>query len=186
MLEAERGGDVVEIGHGAHVDPGLRHRDDDIGKAEAEPLDQHDASVGLRNHLAHQILAGDAEMHRALRELRGDFGGREISDLDAVEAGNGAAIIARAARLDQLEPGAREKAFRVFLQPAFRRNREDERRAHDAPPLDREPLDPGGKADRRDRLVGAEPREQAVIASARDQRILPVRVGSCSSNTKPV
>ena len=40
VLEAERGGDVVEIGHGAHVDPGLRHGDDDIGEAEAELVDE--------------------------------------------------------------------------------------------------------------------------------------------------
>ena len=55
------------IGHGAHVDPGLRHRDDDIGKAEAEAFDQHDALVGVGDHLAHQILAGDAEVDGALR-----------------------------------------------------------------------------------------------------------------------
>ena len=67
VLEAEGGGDVVEIGHAAHVDPGLRHGDDDIGEAEAEPVDQHHLPVGIGDHLAHQVLAGDAEMHRALR-----------------------------------------------------------------------------------------------------------------------
>ena len=82
-MQPERGGDVVEIGHAAHVDPGLRHRDHDIGEAEAEPFDQHHAPVGIGDHLAHQVLAGDAEMHRALPELRRDFGGRKIGDLDA-------------------------------------------------------------------------------------------------------
>ena len=67
-LQAERGGDIVEIGHGAHVDPGLRHRHDDIGVAEAERLEQHDARVGVGDHLAHQVFAGDAEMHGALRQ----------------------------------------------------------------------------------------------------------------------
>ena len=43
VREAERGGDIVEIGHAAHVDPGLRHRDHDIGMTEAEPFDQHHA-----------------------------------------------------------------------------------------------------------------------------------------------
>ena len=33
---AEAGEDVVEIGHGVDVDPGLRHSDHDIGAAEAE------------------------------------------------------------------------------------------------------------------------------------------------------
>ena len=69
VLEAERGRDVVEIGHAAHVDPGLRHRDHDIGVAEAEPVDQHDMLVGIGDLLAHQVLAGDAEMHHALRQL---------------------------------------------------------------------------------------------------------------------
>ena len=101
MGVAERGADVVEVGHGAHVDPGLRHRHHHVGEAEAEPFDQHHFAVGVRDHLAHQVFAGDAEMHGAGRELRGDFGGRQIGDLDAVEPGDGAAIVARAARLDQ-------------------------------------------------------------------------------------
>ena len=73
-------------------------------------------------------------MHGALRELRGDFGGREIGDLDAVEPGDGAAIVARAARLDQREAGAGEEGLGVLLQPALGRHGEDQRRAHAAPP----------------------------------------------------
>ena len=85
MTQPERGRDIVEIGHGADIDPGLRHRDHDIGEAEAETVEQDHALVGPRDHLAHQILAGDAHVRRALRELRGDLGGRKIGDLDAVE-----------------------------------------------------------------------------------------------------
>ena len=62
--------DVVDVGHGAHVDPGLRHGHHDIGEAKAKPLDQHHALLGVGNHLAHQVFAGDAEMHGAGRELR--------------------------------------------------------------------------------------------------------------------
>ncbi len=102
---------------------------------------QHDAFVVLRDHLAHQILAGDAEMCGALRELGGDLGGRQIGDLDAVEAGNGAAVIARAAGLDEFEPGPGEKVFRILLQPAFGRHGEDEWRIHDAPPAARSSID---------------------------------------------
>ena len=133
MGVAERGGDVVEIGHGAHVDPGLRHRHHDIGKAKAEALDQHHFGVRIGDHLAHQVFTGDAKMHRALRQLAGDFGRRQIGDLDAVEPGDGAAIVACPARLDQRKAGAREEAFRVFLQPAFRRHGQHQR-GHDAPP----------------------------------------------------
>ena len=70
VAQPERGRDVVEIGHAAHVDPGLRHRDHDIGEAEAEPLDHHHALLDVGDHLAQQILAGDAEMDGALRQLR--------------------------------------------------------------------------------------------------------------------
>ena len=133
VLEAERGRDIVEIGHAVHVDPGLRHRHHHIGMAEAERVDEHDVPIGVRDHLAHEILAGDAEMHRALRQQLDDLGGREIGDLDARQVGDRAAIVARAARLDEFEAGAREERFRVLVQPALGRHGDDERRAHDAP-----------------------------------------------------
>ena len=69
----ERGRDVVEIGHAAHVDPGLRHRDHDVGGAKAEAIDHDDTLCEVRDHLAQQVLAGDAEVHRALRELASDL-----------------------------------------------------------------------------------------------------------------
>ena len=134
VLEPERGGDIVEVGHAAHVDPGLRHGDDDIGETEAEPVDEHDLPVGVGDHLAHQILAGDAEMDGALRELRGDFRRRQIGDLDAVKSGDGAAVVARSARLDELKPGARKEGLGVLLQAAFRGDGEKKRGAHAAPP----------------------------------------------------
>src|SRR5262249_5091572 len=74
-----------------------------------------------------------AEVHRPRGELPRDLGGREICDLDVVEARDRAAIVARPARLDEREAGAREEAFRVLLQPALGRYRDDER-AHCAPP----------------------------------------------------
>jgi len=73
VLEAEGGRDVVEIGHAAHVDPGLRHGDGNVGKAEAEPVDEQHAPVGIGKELAYQVFAGDAEMQRTLPELRRDF-----------------------------------------------------------------------------------------------------------------
>jgi len=134
VLEPEGGRDVVEIGHAAHVDPGLRYGNGDVGETETELVDEHDLPIDIGNHLPQQILAGNAEMDGALAELRGDFRRREVSDFDAVEAGNGPAIIARAARLDQFEPRPREESFDALLQAAFRRHGEDERRAHAAPP----------------------------------------------------
>jgi len=85
--------------------------------------------VGVRHHLAHQILAGDAEMHRALRELAGDLRRRKVGDFNAVETGNGAAIVACAARLDEFKARAGKKRLGVLLQPALRRDGEEERRA---------------------------------------------------------
>src|SRR5262249_60172867 len=113
---------------------GLRYRDHHIGKTKSQSGDQDHAFVGLRDHLAHQILASDAEMHRALAELLGDFRCRKICNLDTVESGNGAAIVARAARLDELQPGTGEEVLRVLLQPALGGDSENEPPAHDAPP----------------------------------------------------
>ena len=135
VAQPECGRDVIEIGHVAHVDPGLRHGDDDIGETEAEPRHHDDAPVRLRDHLAHQILAGDAEMHGALAELLGDLGRRQISHLDAVEAGDGAAIVAGAARLDQFEAGAGKKASAFCCSRPFDGTaRRSGARVHAAPP----------------------------------------------------
>ena len=89
--------------------------------------------VGIR--FADLVLAGHAEMHRADAELRGDVRGGEIGDLDARHSGDGAAVFARAARLDELQARAREEAFRVLLQAALRRDGENERRAHGSVPI---------------------------------------------------
>src|SRR5205823_3291304 len=118
----------------ASVDPGLRHRHHDIGAAEAETVDQQHALVGIRNAFAHQVLAGHAEMHRAAGQLRGDLARRKVGDLDVVEADDAATIVTRAARLRQRKSCAREEGFGVLLQAALRGDRQNERRAHDAPP----------------------------------------------------
>ena len=86
------------------------------------------------DHLAHEVFAGDAEMDGALRQLLGDFGGRQVGDLDAVDAVNSAAIVARAARLDEFQAGTRKKCFGALLQTALGRYSDDER-AHDASPM---------------------------------------------------
>ena len=117
----------------------------------------------------------------------GDFGGREIRDLDAGQAGDRAAIVAGAARLDQLQAGAREERLGVLLQPALGGHGEDQRRAHGAPPLAADALDPDRKADRRDRRLA----RRAGSAVRRSGRRRPAgrsarRPASCSSNTKPV
>ena len=119
MLGTESGGDVIEISHGADVDPGLRHGDHHIGAAEPEAVDQQDALVGVGNGFAHQVFAGDAEMDHAARQLPGDLARREIRDLDTVEPGDGAAIVARTARLCQCKSGAGEESLGVLLQAAL-------------------------------------------------------------------
>jgi hypothetical protein len=73
-------------------------------------------------------------MNGAGGELRGDFGRRQIGDFDAVEPADGAAIVARAARLDQRKTRAREEGFGVFLQSPLGRDGQHQSRAHDASP----------------------------------------------------
>ena len=108
-------------------------------------------------------------MHGALRQQLRDLGGREIGHLDVRQVGDGAAIVARAARLDQLEPGALEERLGVLLQAALGRHRDHERRAHfplrTAASRSIQTAKPtAGIGSRR-----AEPREQAVVAPAGDQ-----------------
>ena len=84
--------------------------------------------VGVGDLLAHEVLAGDAEMRGAGGELADDLGRREKGDLDARQPGDGAAIVARAAPLHEFEPGAGEERRGVLLQPPLRGHGEDQRR----------------------------------------------------------
>ncbi len=134
MVMTEGGSDVVHIGHRAYIDPGLRYCDNNIGEAKAEPLDKHDVPVGFRNHLANEVFAGDAKMNGSRRELACDFGCGQVSDLDIVEPGDRATVVARPPRLDQRQPRAHEERLRILLQAALGRNGEDKRPAHGVSP----------------------------------------------------
>ena len=126
-------------------------------------------------------------MHRALRQQVDDLGSREVRHLDAGKVGDRAAIVARPARLDQFEPGAREEDFRVLLQPALGGHGDDERRAHGLLRNAASRSIQTAKPTAGDRVGAAEPREQSVIAAARHQLSGHLRSrASCSSNTKPV
>src|SRR5690606_16435296 len=74
-------------------------------------------------------------MRAALRELRGDVGGREIGHLDAVEPVDRAAIFPRAARLHQRQPGTGEEILRLLLEPALGGHRKDQLAVHRALPM---------------------------------------------------
>ena len=108
-------GDIFEIGHGLHVDPGLGHRDHDIGRAEPEFGQQRDLGVGGFQRLADEVFAGDPHVGLARCQQADDFAGGNEGDFHAFDAFERAAIIARAAALRELEPGATEEGERVFL-----------------------------------------------------------------------
>ena len=124
---AIRRSDVVQIGHGAHVDPGLGRGDHDIGVAEAERAQKLEPRLDVGHFLAHQILAGDAEMRGSSGKLADDLGRRDIGDLDARQPGDGAAIVARSPPLHEFEPGAGEESLGCLLQSPLGRNSENER-----------------------------------------------------------
>ena len=75
--------------------------------------------LGLRLGLDDEVFAGDAEMRGARGEILDDFRCGQEGDLDIVDAGEHAAIVARAARLLHDEAGAGEKGVGVFLQAAL-------------------------------------------------------------------
>src|SRR5476651_1833913 len=50
---------------------------DNLGFGSANVVvDQQHVLIGVGDRFAHQVLAGDAEMHRAARQLRGDLARR--------------------------------------------------------------------------------------------------------------
>ncbi|HMN54388.1 MAG TPA: transcription-repair coupling factor, partial [Sphingopyxis sp.] len=69
-----------EIGHGRDVDPELRHRDHDVGMAEAERPQELDLGLCLRDELAHEVLE---DLFPAGEDagLRVDFFGDEIESI---------------------------------------------------------------------------------------------------------
>src|SRR5262249_43558214 len=80
------------------------------------------------------VLAGHAEMHYPLRQKLRDLGSREIGHLDPGKIRDRAAVIASAARLDEVEARAGEKCFGVLLQAALGRNRDHKSGSHGAAP----------------------------------------------------
>ena len=102
---------------------------------EAEPVDEDDALPGVGDVLAHQVLAADPEMNGPLRHLRDDLGNRQVGDFDPGKPGQRAAILARAARLHQVEAGAGKEGVRVLLQAALGGDGEHQRSAHVALPI---------------------------------------------------
>ena len=129
---AQRGRDIVEIGHRTHVDPGAGHGHHHIGIAEPERCEKSQPALGVRDRLAYQILAGDAEMRASARELRRDLGGRKEKDFDIFDAFESASIIAQPPLPGEAQARPREESVRSLLQPALRGNGDDEP-AHCAP-----------------------------------------------------
>ena len=119
VLRTKRRRDIVEIRHGADIDPRLRYCDDHIGAAEAEAFNQHHALVRVGYALSDQILAGDTEVNGAPCQLGCDLARRQIGDLDIVETRDSTSIVARTARLRQCETRAREESIGVLLQPSL-------------------------------------------------------------------
>ena len=105
MALAELGGDVVKVGHGVDVEPGFRHRDHDIGRAEAKAGLDRGLALPVGDVLAQQVLAGDAEVDAALADLACDLGGRQEGDLDVVATLDAGAVFSVVAGQADGEPG---------------------------------------------------------------------------------
>ena len=123
---AEIGGDILDVDHVGDVDPGLRRGDHDIGVAKAKASDLGHVAVSVGDLLADQVFSGDAEMRAAGSDLVSDFSRREEQQLNARQGGDRGGVVASAAPLFEIEPGAREEGRRLVLQPAFRRDREND------------------------------------------------------------
>ena len=58
--------DVIDVRHGANVDPSLQHSHNDVSEAETEALDQHDAFVCV-GIISRTRSSPVTEMHGARR-----------------------------------------------------------------------------------------------------------------------
>src|SRR5690606_21569022 len=123
---AEPGRDVVEILHRPDVDPQFRHRDDEVRAPEPEPGEDKDAPAPVRDRLAHQVLAGDAEMDVAGGKLAGDLS-RGGDGARARAAPDAAAAIAARVALLHAEARADEKRLGILHHAALGGQRENER-----------------------------------------------------------
>ena len=119
-------GNIFEVGHAAHVNPGLGHRHHHIGLAKAERGQHRQAGIGVGHIFAHQVFPGHSQMGRACGQVSDDFGRREKGDFHTGQLRQRAAIVARAACLHHVQPGAGEKVTGIFLQPALGGHSEDE------------------------------------------------------------
>ncbi len=119
MAGVKGGADVVEIGHGRNVQPGARHRHDDVGESESQGLQQGDRGLGVGDAVADEVFAGYAKMHFARAQRGCDIGRRHQLDIDAGMPDELRAIVARAR--DLLQPYARIAKImcHLFLQASF-------------------------------------------------------------------
>ena len=136
---AEGGGHVFKVGHGAHVDPGLRHSHNHVGVAKTQRREQRHVVFGIGKAFAHKVLAGDAKVRGAGGKLLHDLGGRQEGHFNAGDFAQHAAIIACAAPLHKVEARAGEKRERVLLQASLGGDGQHQRRgfaglAHSAAP----------------------------------------------------
>ena len=143
--------------------------------ARPKPRRAHDldARVRVGQRLAHQVLAGDAEIDAAGADLAGDLGRGEEGDLDVVAPGEPAAIVALAAGCSIVRPARANRAYAPV--PAAGPSRAARGcsvalRAHRACC---DPVEPEREADGRDRRFGAEQRHQPVVAAAAGERREP-------------
>ena len=119
--------------------------------------------------LAHQVLAGDAEIDAALAEFAGDLGGRQERHLDIVAALDAGAVFAVVAGQADGKAGARQHVERLLLQPALRRDGEGD--GHRAAP--RSASMRSSQTEKPTPGIGvlrAEQRQQPVVAAAAGQR----------------
>lgn len=117
MALAEIGRHVVEVGHAVDIEPHVRHRHNNIGVTEAKPRDDFGTAFPVGQVLAHQILAGDAEVDAAAADLARNLRGGHEHDLDIGAPADMGMVTAVVFRQADGKPGPRQYLQRLFLQP---------------------------------------------------------------------
>src|SRR5579885_2555410 len=124
--------DILKVGHRFDIDPGPGDGHHDVRLAKAKRGEELRFRRQINDRLTDEVFACHAEMDTTGRDFGDNIGRGEEGDLNIFHSVEGPAVIAGAAALHDVEPGAGKESGGVFLQPPFRGNGDHE--THGAPP----------------------------------------------------
>jgi hypothetical protein len=109
------GGEVGQILHRRHVEPRLRHGDNEATRAVAERRQKYEQVIVILGVLGDEVVAGDANVGAAVGHLRDDVG-RALEDDGRIGQRPDAPGVLSRVRAAYRQPRAFEEAPRLHLE----------------------------------------------------------------------